>query len=149
MKMQCGAPCISKQRGIHGDVMLVWKCHVPIIVLLSCHHVVTCGFHCFCGLYDHSYNMATVRCVIALAAAKGWSLQQMVVKNAFLHGDLQEEVYMEQLAGYEDFEHPMYVCRVKKELYGLKQAPRAWSNKIGEYIVNIGFYVFDVDHSLY
>ena len=73
----------------------------------------------------------------------------MDVKNAFLHGDLQEEVYMEQPAGYEDFEHPMYVCRLKKALYGLKQAPRAWSDKIGEYLVNIGFYVSNADHSLY
>ena len=56
---------------------------------------------------------------------------------------------MEQPAGYEDFEHPMYVCRLKKALYGLKQAPRAWSDKIGEYLVNIGFYVSNADHSLY
>ena len=74
----------------------------------------------------------------------------MDVKNAFLHGDLQEEVYMEQLVGYEDLEHPTYVCMLKKALYGLKQAPaRAWSYKIGEYLVNIGFYVSDANHSLY
>ena len=71
--------------------------------------------------YDETFSpvarMATVRCVIALAVAKGWSLQQMDVKNAFLHGDLQEEVYMEQPVGYEDVEHPTYVCRLKKALY--------------------------------
>ncbi len=50
----------------------------------------------------------------------------MDVKNVFLHGDLQEEVYMEQPLGYVDQTHPNLVCRLKKALYGLKQAPRAW-----------------------
>jgi len=84
--------------------------------------------------YEETYSpvakMTTVRAIIAMAATKGWSLHQMDVNNAFLHGDLQEEVYMEQ-PGYVDQTHPNLVCRLKKALYGLKQAPRAWSDKIG------------------
>jgi hypothetical protein len=74
--------------------------------------------------YEETYNpvakMTTVRAIIAMAAAKGWSLHQMDVKNAFLHGDLLEEVYMEQPPGYVDQTHPNLVCRLKKALYGLK-----------------------------
>jgi hypothetical protein len=85
--------------------------------------------------YEETYSpiakMTTVRAIIAMAATKGWSLHQMDVKNAFLHGDLQEEVYMEQPPGYVDQTHLNLVYRLKKALYGLKQAPRAWSDKIG------------------
>ena len=66
-------------------------------------------------------KMATVRSVIAVAAAKGWFLHQMDVKNAFLHGDLQEEVYMDQPPGYyENVGHPEYVCKLsyKKHFMG-------------------------------
>ena len=84
-----------------------------------------------------------------MAATKGWSLHQMDVKNSFLHGDLQEEVYMMQPKGYEDNAHPDFVCRLRKALYGLKQAPRAWSDKIGQYLVTIGFQISNSDFSLY
>jgi hypothetical protein len=73
----------------------------------------------------------------------------MDVKNAFLHGELQEEVYLDQPPGYEDMSHPNYVCRLRKALYGLKQAPRAWHDKIAEHLVTIGFRMSDADHSLY
>jgi len=80
--------------------------------------------------YEETYSlvakMTTVRAIIAMEAAKGWSLHQMDVKNVFLHGDLEEEVYMEQRPGYVDQTHPNLVCRLKKALNGLKQAPRAW-----------------------
>jgi len=103
--------------------------------------------------YEETYSlvakMTTVRAIIAMATAKGWSLHQMDVKNVFLHGDLQEEVYMEQPPGYVDQTHPNLVCRLKKALYGLKQAPRAWSKKIGEYLVTSGFQTSDADFSLY
>ena len=68
-------------------------------------------------------KMATVRAVIAVAASRGWIMHQMAVKNAFLHGELQEEVYVEQPPGYVDPGHPNYVCKLRKALYGLNQAP--------------------------
>ncbi len=74
--------------------------------------------------YEETYSrvakMTTVRAIIAMAAAKGWSLHQMDVKNVFLHGYLHEEMYMEQPPGYVDQTHPNLVCRLKKVLYGLK-----------------------------
>ena len=72
--------------------------------------------------YEETFSpvarMATVRVVIAMAASKGWSLHQMDVKNAFLHGDLQEEVYMEQPPSYVHVVHLEFVCKLRKALYG-------------------------------
>ncbi len=86
--------------------------------------------------YEETFSpvakMTIVKAIIVMAVVKGWSLHQMDVKNVFLHGDLQEEVYMEQPPGYVDQTHPNLVYRLKKTLYGLKQAPRAWSDKIGQ-----------------
>jgi hypothetical protein len=81
--------------------------------------------------YSPVAKMTTVKVIITMASVKGWSLHQMDVKYVFLHGDLREEVYMEQPPGYVDQTRPNLVCRLKKTLYRLKQAPRAWSDKIG------------------
>ncbi len=84
-----------------------------------------------------------------MATTKGWSLHQMDVKNVFFHGDLREEVYMEQPPGYVDQTRLNLVCRLKKALYGLKQALRAWSDKIGQYLVTSGFQTSNANFSLY
>ena len=93
--------------------------------------------------------MTTVRTVIALATAKGWHLHQMDVKNAFLQGELEEEVYMVQPPGFESNIHRKAIYQLKKPLYGLKQAPRAWHSKITQYLHRIGFRMSKSDNSLY
>ena len=71
----------------------------------------------------------------------------MDVKNAFLHGDLEEEIYMEQPQGY--VQDPSLVCRLKKSLYGLKQAPRAWYAKMDSYLLSQGFIRCKSDPNVY
>ena len=70
--------------------------------------------------------MTSVRLFLALATTFHWHLHQLDVKNAFLHGDLIEEVYMEQPPGFVAQGENGLVCKLKKALYGLKQSPRAW-----------------------
>ena len=93
--------------------------------------------------------MSTVRAVIAMVASKRWDLHQMDVKNAFLNGKLQEEVYMEQPQGYVHPEFPCYVCKLKKVSYGLKQAPKAWTDRISRFLQSIGFVISNADYSMY
>jgi hypothetical protein len=66
--------------------------------------------------------MNSIRLVLALATSHKWEVHQMDVKSAFLHGDLKEEIYMEQPPGYVQNDSSL-VCHLKKSLYGLKQAP--------------------------
>lgn len=86
--------------------------------------------------------------MLALAAAQKWPLCQLDVKNAFLHGDLQE-VLMKQTQGFQDSDKPHYVCKLVKYLYGLKQAPQAWTSKFTTYLPSLGFVVSDSDPSLF
>jgi hypothetical protein len=72
----------------------------------------------------------------------------MDVKSAFLHRDLQEEIYMEQPPGYVHNDSSL-VCHLKKFLYGLKQAPRAWYAKMDNFIISIGFSRCHSDPNVY
>lgn len=70
---------------------------------------------------------------------KGWSLRQLDVNNAFLHGKLQETVYITQPPGFQDATNPHHVCRLNKAIYGLKQAPRAWYSALKLALMHLGF----------
>jgi hypothetical protein len=92
---------------------------------------------------------ATIRIILSIAVTRGWSLRQLDVQNAFLHEDLEEEVYMRQPSEFEDKTHPNYVCRLDKTLYGLKQAPRAWFAKLSKKLCDLGFEGSKADTSLF
>jgi histone deacetylase 1/2 len=92
---------------------------------------------------------ATIRLVLSVAVSRGWTIRQLDVQNAFLHGVLEEDVYMKQPPGYENSTYPHYVCKLDKALYGLKQAPRAWYARLSEKLVSLGFYASKSDTSLF
>ncbi|KAK1604948.1 hypothetical protein QYE76_028621 [Lolium multiflorum] len=92
-------------------------------------------------------NAATIRLVLSLAVSRGWKLRQLDVKNAFLHGVLEEEVYMRQPPGYES--RLGHVCKLDKALYGLKQAPRAWYSRLSSKLQSLGFSASKADTSLF
>nr|GEW55795.1 copia protein [Tanacetum cinerariifolium] len=77
--------------------------------------------------------------VLSLIGSRQWSIHQLDVKNAFLHGHLSETVYMHQPPGFVDPAHPHHVCLLQKSLYGLKQAPRAWFQRFASYATHVGF----------
>jgi histone deacetylase 1/2 len=92
---------------------------------------------------------ATIRLILALAVSNGWSLRQLDVQNAFLHGVLDEEVYMDQPPSFINQSHPGYVCKLEKALYGLKQAPRAWYARLCAKLISLGFKPSREDTSLF
>ncbi|KAK1441497.1 hypothetical protein QVD17_07436 [Tagetes erecta] len=91
----------------------------------------------------------TIRTVFAIALSKGWSLRQLDIDNAFLHGHLQEEVYMTQPPGYINQQFPNHVCKLRRSLYGLKQAPRVWYMALTSFLLDFGFTKTHADASLF
>ena len=73
-------------------------------------------------------KIAYVRLLISMVVMRSWPLFQLDIKNVFLHGDLAEEVYMEQPPSFVAQRESSLVCKLRRSLYDLKQSPRAWLN---------------------
>ncbi|RVW47642.1 Retrovirus-related Pol polyprotein from transposon RE1 [Vitis vinifera] len=93
-------------------------------------------------------KMTTVRTILVIVASQSWQLHQMDVKNVFLHGDLQEEIYMKLPSGMTN-SSPHDVCKLKRSLYGLKQAPQDWFEKFRNTILSFSFTQSQYDSSLF
>jgi hypothetical protein len=94
-------------------------------------------------------KLNTVRILLSLASNLDWPLYQMDVKNAFLNGDLEEEVYMDIPPGFETSENANKVCKLKKSLYGLKQSPRAWFDRFTKVVKKSGYIQCQTDHTMF
>ena len=98
--------------------------------------------------YSLVAKMTTVRLVIALASIHHWFIHQLDVNNAFLHGQLQEDVYMQLPSGI-NVSKPNQVCKLVKSLYGLKQASRKWYERLTSLLLAQGYKHANSDHSLF
>nr|GEY55006.1 retrovirus-related Pol polyprotein from transposon TNT 1-94 [Tanacetum cinerariifolium] len=94
-------------------------------------------------------RMEAIRIFLAYAAHKSFSVFQMDVKTAFLHGSLKEDVYVCLPEGFIDADHPSYVYKLKKALYGLNQAPRAWYDELSKFLLHNHFFKGTIDLTLF
>jgi hypothetical protein len=102
--------------------------------------------------FDETYalvaRLESIRILLSYATYHGFKLYQMDVKSVFLNGPIKQEVYVEQLLGFEDSEYPSHVYKLSKMLYGLKQVPRAWYECLRDFLITNDFKVGKVDPTL-
>ena len=94
-------------------------------------------------------KMTSIRMVLSIAANMNLEVEQLDVKTTFLHGDLEEEIYMQQPEGFVKRGKEHLVCRLKKSLYGLKQAPRQWYRKFDSFMTEQGYHKMQADHCVF
>ena len=78
--------------------------------------------------------MASIRLLLSMVAMSSWLLYQLDIKNAFLHGDLADELYIEQPPEFVAQGESGLVCRLRRSLYGLKQSPRVWFDRFSSMV---------------
>lgn len=93
-------------------------------------------------------KMNTIRVLLSIAVNLDWQLHQLDVKNAFLNGELSEEVYMDSPPGWEESFRGK-VCKLRRSLYGLKQSPRAWFERFTGTVKKYGYLQCQADHTLF
>jgi hypothetical protein len=103
----------------------------------------------FDEIFSPVVKMTSIRTILSLVVVEDLHLEQLDVKTTFLHGDLEEEIYMQQPQGYEVKGKENLVCRLKKSLYGLKQAPRQWYLKFDRFMTEQGYSRCHSDHCVY
>ncbi len=103
----------------------------------------------FFDTYSPVARLTTIRVLLVLAASYGLLVHQMGVKTAFLNGELEEEIYMDQPDGYVLEGQEGMVCKLLKFLYGLKQAPKQWHEKFDTTLTSAGFVVNEADKCVY
>ncbi|XP_066164242.1 cytochrome P450 714B2 isoform X1 [Oryza sativa Japonica Group] len=103
----------------------------------------------FFDTYSPVARLTTIRVLLALAASHGLLVHQIDVKTAFLNGELEEEIYMDQPDGYVLEGQKGMVCKLLKSLYGLKQAPKQWHEKFDNTLTSAGFVVNEADKCVY
>ncbi|RVW71155.1 Retrovirus-related Pol polyprotein from transposon TNT 1-94 [Vitis vinifera] len=100
-------------------------------------------------IFSPVVKMSTIRLVLGMMAIENLHLEQLDVKTTFLHGDLEEDLYMIQPEGFIVQGQENLICKLRKILYGLKQAPRQWYKKFDNFMHRIGFKRCEADHCCY
>ncbi|WAQ84758.1 hypothetical protein PtA15_5A331 [Puccinia triticina] len=100
-------------------------------------------------VFAPTLRLETLRLILSLLAIKKWKGRQVDFKTAFLNGRLQEPIYMEQPPGFEDSQHPDWVCEVHRSIYGPKQSPREWNRELHDGLVQAGLQQSKYDPTLY
>ncbi|PKU63435.1 Retrovirus-related Pol polyprotein from transposon TNT 1-94 [Dendrobium catenatum] len=94
-------------------------------------------------------KFTTIRTFLTIAIHFNWPVHQIDITNAFLHGNLNETIFMKQPKGFEDDNQPNYVCKLNKTIYGLKQSPRMWFHMLSTHLQSIGFVAGKADSSMF
>ncbi|XP_071719215.1 uncharacterized protein [Rutidosis leptorrhynchoides] len=99
--------------------------------------------------YSAVTRITSIKLVLSIIAIRNLEVHQMDVKTAFLNGNLEEEIYMEQPAGFKAPGQERKVCKLVKSLYGLKQAPKQWHQKFEHVMLDLGFKINECDKCVY
>ncbi|GKE29781.1 retrovirus-related pol polyprotein from transposon TNT 1-94 [Tanacetum coccineum] len=155
------APEPSSEASSSGDVSSAESTHIYKVkldeyddVLKNKASLVAKGYRQEEGInFKESFTPVTrieaIRIFIANASSKNMTIYQMECKTAFLNGELKEEVYVSQLEGFVNSDHPTHVYRLKKALYGLRQAPRTWYDTLSRFLLDNKFSKGVVDPILF